>query len=147
MLCLLGLLLIKDNARAREIPVKFIINGNIVSGVKYYLIIERKGTLLPYSDDKITLPDTLPHNYNILLVYKKYHTLITALYSDTEYLEIYFDNRICNNVANRKSGGDWFKIKYLFKRKYLVLYGNGILSISFQSKNNYATRYNIPQYD
>jgi hypothetical protein len=123
------------------------LNGKVISNAKYYLIINKKGHLLNSSDGAVDIPDSLGNAYEILLVYKKYHTLIDPLTPGITKLEIYFDNRLKNNLANQKSGGDWFKLKYVFKKKYLVIYGNGRLSINPQSKNDYEKRYGISKSD
>jgi hypothetical protein len=142
-LIIFSLLCMLREATSKELPVKFFINGNIVSGAKFYMIVKEKGYLLQTANNKILLSDTLHTQYGIIMVYNKYRTLIPILPSNSLSLEIYFDNRIFHNLANNKSEGDWFKLKYLFRRKYLVSFGNGVVAICYQPKSDYLKRYDI----
>jgi len=139
-----GVFVLNTNVFCKELPVRLIVNGNEISDAKFYLIIGQKGYLLPYSNHKLNLPDTLRTPYYILFVYDTFHCFISP-YSDTQYVAIYFDNRMFHNLRRKKSAGSWFKPKYLFKRKYLIIYGNGMESRTFQSQNNYSRRYDIPK--
>jgi len=143
-LALLVLLVIPGLAKCREIPVKFVVNGKETTSIKYYLIYHQKAERLQCINGKIHLPDTIK-GYEILFVSRKYHSVITSIYQDSYYLHIYFDNRLCHNLANKLSGGDWFKLKYLFRRKFLIDFGNGLVGMTFQVKDNYLARYNIPR--
>jgi hypothetical protein len=132
------------DSNGKELPVKFFINGNLIFGAKFYLASKRSSYLLQLKDDKIILPDSLGPYDRIILIYNGYHTALPILPDNASNLEIYYDNRIFHNLANKVSGGDWFRLKYIFRKKYLVSFGNGYGGICFQNNRNYLRkRYNI----
>jgi len=130
-------------ANGKNLPIKFFINGKLISGAKYYLITNHKGDLLKSDKDQLLLPDTLLSQHAIIVVYRCHHLIIPILPTDAICLKIYYDNRIFNNLANKESGGQWFKTKYFFKKKYLVSFGDGMVAICFPLKKNYKTRYHL----
>jgi len=142
-------------AVGKTLPVRFIVNGDTISDAKYYLIINNKGQLLPISNNRITIPDTLTAGPEILLVYKSYHVFISPP-KDALFLEINSNNKLFNNSVRRETKSGlfkskyWFKkgfkLKYLFKRMYLIKYGLSLETTTFQSKKNYAERYGIAPF-
>jgi hypothetical protein len=135
---------INQNALGKDIPITFKINGEKITGEKFYLIVNGKESLVPIVDDKIHVPDTIKYPFTLILIYKKYQVLFSVPYSDAEYLQIYYDTRKDQDELDRISGGDWTNPKYNSKRKYLIDYGNGMIGITVASGINYFKKYGIP---
>jgi hypothetical protein len=109
----------------------FRIKNKPVEGVKYYLLIKDNLYLLSSQHGMICFPDTLSTKFISLLVsYNKHEFFITNYnYKEAYYLHTYFDNRLFNNDVNKKFGG-YSKLKFLFKKRYLIDDGSGYVTIT-----------------
>ena len=109
----------------------FKIKDKPIEGVKYYLFMKNSLYLLPFQNGVISIPDTLSSKLIDLIVsYKKHSFFVTNFnYSESYYLHTYFDARFFNNGVNKKYGG-YSKLKFLFKKRYLIDDGSGYVTIT-----------------
>lgn len=131
-------LCLKGYSQETKIEASFTYKGKKVEGVKYYLVDKDKAYLLSYKENKIEIPDTIStESINVLVVYKKNQFHVPNFKSkEAYYLKTYFDNRLINNRVNREFGG-YSKLKYLFRRRYLIEDGLGYVTIVLKNKKKY----------
>ncbi|TRX35076.1 hypothetical protein [Flavobacterium restrictum] len=118
-------LLIGLNAVSQEDNLKFKIlfykNSKPIDGLKCYIIgKENKAYLLPSKNDTIVIKDTVKSKGIPLLVLIDNHTIVFPFYyyKKSNYINIYYDNRIFGNTTKKKFGlNRW---KHLFRREYYV---------------------------
>lgn len=104
-----------------KIETTFYINNKPVKGVKYYFIKnDGKAYLLPTEKGKIILKDTLTTKGIPLLAIKNKHKVVFPVYyyRESDYIKIYYDNRIFGNKTKKKLGIS--RCKYLFKKEYYI---------------------------
>lgn len=104
-----------------KIEMEFYVNNEPVNGVKYYFIKDDgKAYLLPEEQNKIVLKDTLTTKGIPLLAVKGKHKVVFPVYyyRQSDYIKIYYDNRIFGNKTKKNLGiSRW---KYLFRKEYYI---------------------------
>lgn len=104
-----------------KIETTFYINNQPVKGVKYYFINkDGKAYLLPTENGKIILKDTLTTAGIPLLAIKDKHKVVFPVYyyRKSNYVKIYYDNRVFGNKTKKKFGiSRW---RYLFRKEYYI---------------------------
>ncbi len=133
--CCIVYLLIFFNGKAQtshsQKEAAFQVNGKSVEGVKYYLLVKDNLYLLPYQHNMICFPDTLSSkSINLVVSYDK-HNFFVMNYNCKKayYLHTYFDNSLFNNGVNKKFGG-YSKLKFIFRKRYLIDDGSGYVTIT-----------------
>ncbi|MBC9795832.1 hypothetical protein [Sinomicrobium weinanense] len=110
-------------AQNDEIKIKttLYINNEPVNGVQYYFIKnDGKAYLLPTENGRIILKDTLTTEGIPLMAIKGKHRIVFPVYyyRESDYIKIYYDNRIFGNKTKKNLGiSRW---RYLFRKEYYV---------------------------
>jgi len=110
-------------AQNEELKIKttFYVNNKSVKDVKYYFIKnDGKAYLLPTEKGKIILKDTLKTEAIPLLAIKGKHKVVFPVYyyRKSNYIKIYYDNRVFGNKTKKKLGvSRW---RYLFQKEYYI---------------------------
>lgn len=126
-----------SDAESKDIKVTFTLNGKETSSARFYILNHQHATILPYIDGKLTLPDSINSSFKILLLYNNYHVILTAPKpNDIYYLRLYYDDRIFNNLANFQMRAKKLTLRYLFKKRYVVLFGDGAITETTESKQS-----------
>lgn len=104
-----------------KIKTTFYVNNKPIEGVKYYFIKnDGKAYLLPIDKGRILLKDTLTTKGIPLMAVKGKHKVVFPVYyyKESNYINIYYDNRIFGNKTKKKLGiSRW---KYLFRKEYYI---------------------------
>lgn len=132
----LTLICFKGYGQKKELKTSFFVRGEKVENVKYYLIKDDKAYLQEYKNDKIILKDKLSNEFSLLAVYRNHEALIPIVrFNEVEYIEVYYDNRLFNNLIRKKYGRPFFK--HLFRKDYLIDLGLDDVYTTFKLKKKY----------
>lgn len=132
-------------AHAQNVPVQFRVNGENVSGVHYYLVTKTTCKELEVDDDKLTIPDNVTYPYYVLLIYKSHQIILPVPYSDITYLDLYYDTRKHDNEVVSKFDESPKRDSWFFRR-YIVDYGNGMMTTTYSRNIDYIKKYSIKIY-
>lgn len=129
-------LCVKGHSQTKELETSFFVRGKKVENVKYYLIKEDKAYLQKYKDQKIILNDELPNEFSLLAVYRNHKAVIPIVrFNEVQYIQVYYDNRLFNNIIRKKYGRPFFK--YWFKKDYVIDLGLDDVYTTFKLKKKY----------
>jgi hypothetical protein len=127
---------IKGFSQEKEIKVSFTVNGKSVKNMQYYIIDGSNAYLQEYKNSNILLKNSLTNDTSLLLIYKKHKVLIPIIRSnEVQYINVYYDNRIFNNLIRKKYKRPFFK--HLFKKDYLIDLGLDDVYTTFKLKKKY----------
>jgi len=118
-------------------PVSFYVRGKKVSNVNYYLIKkEHKLGLINQNDNGLILNKNISSEFKILAIYKNHQVIVPIIrFKEVLFINIYFDNRIFNNIIREKFNEPFFK--YLFRKNYLIDLGQEDVYVTFKPKHKY----------
>lgn len=126
-----------------NIDTSFFIRGEKVENVEFYLLESKKAYPLKY-DGKTLYIDSgkrKEEKLNLLAVHKKHRVEFSISPKELFYIKIYFDNRWFGreNVP--------FKLKYLFKKVYLINQGFDYVEIVEKSRAEYDFVVRVEKHD
>jgi len=136
----LSLLAQKDDLK---IQATFYINGEPVDGVKYYFIKnQNEAYLLDKKGDSILLKDTLTTKGIPLLAIFKNHNVVFPVYNyrESNFIEIYFDNRLLGNKTKKKFG--ICRLRYMLRKEYYINISgfDDIITVFKPNNQNYSLK-------
>ncbi|MFA7688449.1 MAG: hypothetical protein WCY25_11345 [Moheibacter sp.] len=123
LLIIIILAFFKTLAQNEDIKINatLYINNKPVKDVKYYFIKnDGKAYLLSKENEKIILRDTLTTEGVPLMAVKGKHKIVFPVYyyRESDYIKIYYDNRIFGNTTKKKF--EINRLKYLFRKEYYI---------------------------
>lgn len=124
------------NQENREFNISFNLRGKEVTDVNFFFIEGDEAYSLKKIDNKLILAADLPQEFRLLAIYKNHFIIIPInRYNEIKYINIYYDNRIFNNILSKKFQRPLFK--YLFRKDYLIDCGLDDVSVTFKPKKTY----------
>ena len=133
----LALICFKGYSQTKELEASFFVRGEKVENVKYYLIKDNKAYLQEYKNQKIIFKDKLPNEFSLLVIYKNHKAIIPIVrLNEVQYIEVYYDNRLFNNLIRKKYSRPFFK--HLFRKDYVIDLGLDDVYTTFKLKKKYT---------